>query len=54
MRLPIIKPVNKSAGITPLTNPKKTPNAMRAVTPKATAIHVKTFTNGDVVLPSFA
>jgi hypothetical protein len=54
MPLPIINPLNDSMGMMPLAKPKKTPNAMAAVTPKAMAIQEKTFTKGDVVLLSLA
>jgi hypothetical protein len=52
--LPIIKPVKILSEITPLTKPKKTANAMTAVTPKAMAIQVNTLTKGDTPTRSLA
>jgi hypothetical protein len=50
MILPTINPPYNDSEIKPTLIPKKTASAMAAVTASATAIHVKTFTNGEVVL----
>jgi hypothetical protein len=48
--LPIIKLPYRVSEIRPEDNPKNTTSAITAVTASATAIHVKTFTKGEVVL----